>query len=647
MRKSFMAIHGSDNGNQPGSDADKMKSAFDKAGVTGGQPASDDSRGGYRRSSSADEGLTAAGFDSYFGGDFRLAPSNQSTKEFEKIFTKVLDEGLRQGPNPKIEYKIGSIDSTDSQEVGISAITVTGFTNVGGKGTGLTFVYLLDGSMDAYPTREITDAPMVQGRRPEIQLTAGDYADEALESAVIKKLTDQYGQVEFSVVGNATIPRLIRADKEDQLQYVWRMIHNAISAIASHLSQYFNEGPRPLTVRDVTNHANLSILMDLNEKPSFDATGLPIRNDITMTMRATVRSDAQGRPDRPYDIVKLSSFINLVFTMPQANTNYNQRPDTRRFTPVMTITELTSTRSMLTPETQVLALAMAPLLDNQDQYLAVFQASATARRPGRDFGAVGIEVDLSGTDSGQPVGPEDMTKLSTAQFFEMARLSLFPDLHVALAINESGAQTWLNSMFLAAANNTSGPEYAAIVQAANNLTGGVFGDMWQGGAICRTTGTRYPVGYYLDDDNEIRDLQDIDYLWVLNRCGQKNLDNVVEFGETFIGEGSADFQLVQRMQIISKFVRSATVIGYGQYVEVDPDFLVTLIAACAKAGLPLRATNNLIDLQGARGRASYAGGGGLNKAAISATVNAGGPQRRTNQGYGGTIGLNNGWRHNR
>lgn len=643
-----MAINDKDSGGKAGGDQEKMREAFAAVGVTGGATPSDDSRGTSRRSS-AEDSLTAAGFDSFFGSDFRLAPSNQSTKEFEKTFTKVLEEGLKSGHNPRIEYKIGAIDSTDSQEVGISAITVTGFTNVSGTKLGLTYAYLLDGSMDAYPSREIPDAPMVQGRRPEIQLTAGDYADDSLETAVNKKLASQFGDdVNFVVIGNATIPRLIRADKEEQSQYIWRMIHNAISAIASHLAQYYNEGPRALTVRDVTNHSNLAILMDLNEKPSFDATGLPVRNDITMTMRATVRSDAQGRPDRPYDIVKLSSFINLVYTMPQANTNYNQRPDTRRFTPVMTITELSSQRSMMTPETQVLAVAMAPLLDNQDQYLAAFQASATSRRPGRDFGAVGIEVNLSGHDDGAPVGPEDMTTLSTTQFFEMARLSLFPDLHVALAINESGAQTWLNSMFLAAVGVTSGPEYNAIVQAANNLTGGVFGEMWNGtgGMICRTTGTRYPVGYYMDDDNEIRDLQDIDYLWVLNRCGQKNLDTVVEFGDTFLGEGSADFQLTQRVAIINRLVRSATVTGYGQYVEVDPDFLVTLISACAKAGLPLRAQNSLIDLQGARGRASYAGGAGLNKAAISATVNAGGPQRRS-QGYVGGVGLNNSYRHNR
>lgn len=643
-----MAINENNTGGKSGGgDQDKMRAAFDTAGVTGNQSAGDDSRSAGRRTSS-EENLTAAGFDSFFGSDFRLAPSNQSTKEFEKVFGKVLEEGLKSGHNPRIEYKVGAIDSTDSQEVGISAITITGFTNVNGQALGLTYAYLLDGSMDAYPSREITDAPMVQGRRPEIQLTAGDYADESLETAVNKKLASQYGDnVNFVVIGNATVPRLIRADKEDQIQYIWRMIHNAISAIASHLAQNYSEGPRALTVRDVTNHSNLAILMDLNEKPSFDATGLPVRNDITMTMRATVRSDAQGRPDRPYDIVKLSSFINLVYTMPPANTNYNQRPDTRRFTPVMTITELSSQRSMMTPETQVLALAMAPLLDNQDQYLAAFQASATARRPGRDFGAVGIEVNLSGHDDGAPVGPEDMTTLSTTQFFEMARLSLFPDLHVALAINESGPQTWLNSMFLAAVGATAGPEYNAIVQAANNLTGGVFGEMWNGGAICRSTSTRYPVGYYMDDDNEIRDLQDIDYLWVLNRCGQKNIETVIEFGDTFLGEGSADFQLTQRIQIISRLVRSATVVGYGQYVEVDPDFLVTLIAACAKAGLPLRAQNNLIDLQGARGRASYAGGAGLNKAAIQATVNAGGPQRRV-QGYSvGGVGLNNSYRHNR
>jgi hypothetical protein len=638
-----MAINENKGGEKSGQEgvSQAARDAFKGAGL-GSQESTGGEERGYRRASSsgAPGDLTAAGIDSFFGHAFRSAPTNQSTKEFEKAFTKLLEDNLKSRPEDQVVFKVGSIDSSDSQDVAIAGITVTGLFEVNNKAHAATFVLLLDGSMDSYPTREIRDAPPVNGRPQEIQLTAGDYADQPLWNAIVQKLSSIYGSnIEFVSVGNATLPRYISAEKEEHRGKLYTSLYTAISAIYLHLQTAHGIGPGVLTVQAITNRATTSILMDLNDQPDFSNTGMPLRNDISMTMRSTVRSTVPGVPDKPVDIVKLSAYVNLLFQMPPQPTALNQRPDTRRFVPQLVLTDLTSKRSVLTPETQLLALAMAPLLDYNDQYLAAFTASATQGRPGRDFGAVGYEVNLSGVENSAPVGKEDLSKMSTADFFEMARMSLFPELHVALAIDESGALTWLNSMFLDAAVNPNGDGYNSIVQAADNLTGGIFSKLWNGGIIARSTGTRYHVGYYFDDNNEMRDLQDIDPLWMLNRCGSKYIESYYEFCDTFLGDSSPDAQLVARWNIITKYVRNATLIGYGQIVEMDPDFLVALIQAIKSAGLSLRANNALIDFQGARGRASFQGSPGLNKSVINATLNAGGGERRGPSFQGG-VGLN-------
>lgn len=640
-----MAINDNKGDNKgQGQGDERVRQAFSAADLGGGS-AADEPRGQRRRSTNSD--LTAAGIDSFFGRHLRQAPTNQNTKEFEKVYSKTLEDSIKVMPDDPLSFHVNSIDSTDSQDVAIAALLVTSIVETSGARHGVVYTILLDGSMDSYPTREIRDAPPVNGRPLELPLTAGDYADQPLWNAIVTKLQGIYGNdVAFEAAGNGTLPRYVSVEKEEHKPIIYSSLFDAVGAIETYIERKFEVGAPPLTIRDITNRATNQILMDLNDTPDISAMGEPIRNDISMTLKATVRSNVQGVPDKVVDVVKLSAFVNLIYTNPPPR-GANERPDTRRYTPQIVLTNLVSKTSLMTPETQLLALAMAPLLNYNDQYLAPFTASATANRPGRDFGALGLEVDFSGdaNSNGQPLGHEDISKMSTSEFFSMARMALFPELHVALAINESGAQTWLNSMFLDAANQTGGEAYNTIVDAANNLTGDVFGKLWNGGMIARSAGTRIHMGYYIDDNNERRDLLDIDYLWMLNRCGAKNLDRVWEFGDTFLANDvSPDAQLVTRWNIIQQFVRNATLIGYGQIVELDPDFLLTLIQAIKTAGLPLRANNSLVDFQGARGRASYQpSDGGLSSTSVASVLNAGDNQRRGPSNYGG-LGLNSSWR---
>lgn len=624
--------------NEPTPPETSIKGAFEAAGI--GKEKTEE-RGHARRTAPTDRSdLTAAGIDSYFGHAFRNAPSNQSTKEFEKAFNKILEDNLKGRPDDPVRFSISSIDSSDSQDVSIAAILFIGHFTSGGKARAAVFILLLDGSMDAYPTAIITDAPSVNGRPQEIQLTAGDYAEAPLWNAIVQKLQNTQGaNVDYVSVGNATLPRYISAEKEEHRNRLYTALYTGISAIYLHMHSAFGIGPGALTIETITKRANTVILMDLNDQPTFTATGMPVRSDITMTLRSIVRSAVPGVQDKAVDIVKLAGYVDLLWTMPPAPTTLNQRQDTRRYTPYFVISDLTSLRSVLTPETQLAALAMAPLLDHNDQYLAAFTASATANRPYRNFGALGLEVNLSsqeGLMTGS--GIEDPKKMSTAEFYQMAQLCLFPELHVALAIDKAGALTWLNSMFLEAALEPNGDAHKAVLAAADNLTGKVFTEIWQGGEIAYPMNTRYHVGYYFDDNNDMRDLQDIDYLWMLNRCGPKHIEAAWAFSDTFLGDGSPDAALVARWEIIQKFVRNATLIGYGQRVEINPQFLIDLIQACKRAGLPLRSNTSLIDFQGVRGRASYQGTRGLNKSAINATLNAGG-ERRGPSTLGG-LGLN-------
>jgi hypothetical protein len=623
-----------------------MGDAFAKAGITGkpsdAAPAASETTDTRRpRRSSSLDNVTAAGINNHFRRSFARAPTSQAVIEFAKAFQKSLDENSQTEADSPVQYFIKSVDSSDSQDVAIACILVCAAFEAAGKKQMIVFTLLVEGSVAQMPMTEIAIPGL--NKPVELQMTAGDYAVESLWAAITAKLTSVFGgDYNFVPAGDFTLPRTI--DPVKDVAEIRECLFYATGALDTYIERTFDIGSEPLTIQVITNKATTAIVMDLNDRPGITATGMPLRNDVAMTLRSTVRSTATGVPDKVINVVRLQGFIDLAFTNPPARNDANMRQDTRRFTPRFVLTDLASETNLITLETQLLALSLAPLLDNNDQYLAPLMPAATQRNKFRDFGAVGFEVNLSGEDGARPVGKEDLSKMSTAEIFTMARMSLFPDLHVALLVDEAGPVTWMNSAFVNAAMTNGGDAYEAIFDAANNLTGKLFESFFPAGTpISVLTNTRMHMGYYYDENGEIRDLLDIDYLWFLNYAGAKNIEMVYDFADTFLGNDDPNKQLADRWAIITKAVPSATLVSYGQIVELTPEFLTALIQSVKQAGLQLRAQNSLVDFNNARGRASFAGGGGLNSQQIGGILNQGnvGDNRR-GSGYqqGAGLGMN-------
>jgi len=623
-----MPIH-ENNGDQPQSST-STKEAFGRAGV-GADTFS-------RKTVSSN--VTAAGINNFFHRSFGRNQSSQAVIELEKAFNKCLEENLKQDAARSVSYAIHAIDSNDNQDVAIAAVLAVAKLETDKGRKGVVYIMLVEDSVPQMPIIEIN----VAGSNKPVQLpmTAGDYATPSLWDAIEVKLKQIYGSdVEFSPVGSDTLARgVITAGEKDKLT-VRSALFAAMAAIDTFIETSFIPDAERLTIQMVTNNAKTSIQMNLNDAPRTGETGLPVRSDIVMSLQATVQTNVKGIPDQVVPICSLAAYTNLLYTVPPPPTNLNMRPDTRRFTPQVVLTQIESENNLVTLETSLLSLSMAAILDFNEQYLAPFIPSATRNNQFRDFGAVGYEVNFVPEDpNARPSGKEDMSKLSTAEIHQMMNMALFDDLHVALLVNESGPNTWLNVAFSDAASGNAAA-YQAIIDAANKLTGNVFGQNFPAGApIAHLSSTRLHLGYYRTaEHDEIRDLLDIDQLWMYNFCGERNIDMAYEFAETFLGNDDPNVQLANRWQIITRCVPSATLVSYGQIVDLDPAFLTALTQSVKNAGLPLRAVSQLVDFQGARGRASYQGvGGGLNKQVIGGILAQGAPARQV---YGGgAMGLN-------
>lgn len=586
------------------------------------------------------------------------AQTSQIVTEARKVLEKSLSE-YQIDVNNGVTYKIDSIDQTLAGVKMAAVLTLAYFKSDEGKDTMLFYTTLLEASVPSLGFKDVTpkvNASFNRDNEPRRSImapqTAYDFATPGFVAAIENKLRQSYGEgYDLIPVGGMTIPRSIDLTKDENR--VHEILVNVVGALDTYIARQFG-GEAPLTIRDVTENSTVSIIMDHHTVPGINAIGLPVRQDVTLTLRSTQRSANAGEPDESKEVVQASGYIDLIFTEPPVNNTLNARPETRCLTPFFLLTGLTSVDfNLITPETQLLALGLTPVMAHGEQYLAPLMNRATQGNPDHDAGALGFLVNYSGDPSGQPIGFEDTSKMSTKEQLDMLRAAIFPELHVAIIIDKSGPLSWMNSLFVDAANGDTRAE-DAVIEAANNLTGGVFGDKWRdkygdngGPELFRILRGGKHLGYYTNAAGEVRDLNDADTLWAFNTFGERNIERAWEYIETYLQDGDEIVQMAQRWKIITDRYPNATLVSTGVMVEATPELMEVLFDSLSVAGLTMRAATVLQDFSGARNRASFQGGRGLDAATVGTSLNRnyGGTGER-GRGLDNSMGLNS-WRNRR
>ena len=105
---------------------------------------------------------------------------------------------------------------------------------------------------------------------------------------------------------------------------------------------------------------------------------------------------------------------------------------------------------------------------------------------------------------------------------------------------------------LEAAANGSPEANRAIVDAANSLTNNLFSNHFNGGEIIRPDDYRVMLGTYVradDPDNTLRDSREVEYLAMLNLCGDQP-DIIKEFEKA---QSSGAYPLEKRVALCMAF----------------------------------------------------------------------------------------------
>jgi hypothetical protein len=438
--------------------------------------------------------------------------------------------------------------------------------------------------------------------------TPATLADDALATVIRQRVGQLMPQAEIFSADWSQVPTNFKIDDPYKVASIFM---NAIRACACELETK-TPGFKFSRLADVAADSS-SLLVDsihLNQDQAnppveaFDAAGLPIRAEIVSDFRSEQQRQGGAQQDKTentagvMEIGRVLAYTSLnidpvagrrnryVVGGNQGNSN-----DTQEYSGEITISGFDA--GVLPDLGNVLLLisTMLPLFDQQKygpQWLRSFLPAHLQLHGGpgrsnfrpRDLGATNFDY---GAKIGDAVGPFPTHEASFGndEFYRLVNFIMQPYPAFSIDVPVAGADTWFLRVF-AEATEVDGARQA-IINAMDAMTENRFS------AIFNQTASRQIVlprtervlnGYYTDDQGRVRDLREIDMLYLLNAKGHEQPDIAKRWANTF--GGSNDYQLAERLKLIEMVVHP-TVTGISIHKTFHPDFLVAMDQSIAQS----------------------------------------------------------------
>lgn len=538
----------------------------------------------------------------------RLGASEVASK-FLAALQKDYDEKIKAKEIYRDFYQLHLLDNTNlGIPLPLIAMVMTQEHN-GQKHAGV-FTFVVAGGGNKLSNRFLSYG---QNQQVEIDVVPGDVINEDMWNVVKSYLGEQYGSdVNFHNSGAAVLPREMSPDDAGEIA---RAVYNASQALYTVLENQVTGGEEPFNLAMIKG-LTLQASVDLNPAPVHALGGLPVRNDIGVSLNYLTRvTGLAGGGDVVEGLTRVAGYIDLEYVGPaqpqQAQMGYNpymQAVPTQQFIPRYVITDLDTRINAITPETVLLGLITAGMVGQHLTWVRQFEPRMGLKKGEedlRDIGALGYVVNFGSPDS-KPEKVPTHGAFSQQDLFNLVTFAVYDRMIVSMDIEETGTLAWLHQAFIAAANGSQAA-YDLIVNASDNLTNGHFKTLWKNGPIVRDDANRVHLGYYIDKkDGERHDLREIDRLAILNLFGGRDPDVVATWDRSWLDMNvPLDIRTEMRAKILKNMLAGVEITGFARRVSFTEDFIVTLTTAAAQAGLVIQQTNMLMVMQSGVTRPVY------------------------------------------
>jgi hypothetical protein len=512
------------------------------------------------------------------------------------VYSAVKEIANAKGLNLEVALEI--LDNTVVQ-VGLSAIV---FSHK--HGNNVYFSTLLIEGSETTTLKPIK--VQFQGRDfTELARPATDFYDATTTHAIIDSLRTTYpgSAVEIIDVGANVISRVVTIGKSvadlvkstEMDLYVFYAINNILAAKLDDT----NEATFNVSVAVSDRNARVRAQIDKNPAPIVSASGLPIRSDVSITISATTGDSLNGAKFvSSDDITVINGYMDLSYidarvaaALQSQITGVAVDPSsiTQTYMPRFVMTRVDSLLPVYNAEFSLLAIASSLAMSRDNAWMDLFKPRY-GRKPGLDLtdvGALGFEA-VHLTEDGQAaridVKSDDFSG-NINNLVEYLSTSMFTAINYSMDIVECSDTGGIDSLYLAAATGVPSA-IDAVIRHADQLTGGRFSEIWEGGAIATYNNVIVPMGYYEDKDGVLRDLRTYDYLAMLNKWGETDINLVQKFSEAFdkINEDPYYRLSVLKDLLVNTIGSSVNVTSFAHRIDWDPTFLTTLVTAIANAG---------------------------------------------------------------
>lgn len=369
------------------------------------------------------------------------------------------------------------------------------------------------------------------------------------------------------------------------------------------------KGDTPFNVAAV-KEANevLTARLDFTGHTRYDITGQPARSDIVVSMNRSIRNQ-QGQviqSDEFYDADTLfnevSMFVNLEYDPSQPQQQqpgfYQPQQATQLLTPAVVVTGVRQAPWILanTPELYFLALSNAYRVTAQTSWIQTFLPQLGKKEDPRDIGAISYLSQKAAKTStkGDTFTAQDFTDLMT--IFVRPQAAFMIDIN---PVGENSAvEAWLLEAAVPPGQLPQGERVlratGLIVKHINFLTNNAFSQYFDHTKypIVIQTGTDVHRGWYLDENNEKRDLRDLDTLAMLNAT-KGDLNTFMSWYRTMCDRSiPSDLRLKQREGFERLYLgNNLEIEGIDTRLMLHPAFVEALDKSTRDAGVAVDIEN--------------------------------------------------------
>ena len=528
------------------------------------------------------------------GGMSRRPTSEVLTKAHDVIVKQLTDNPI----DNRFTIELLKVDNTKSTELRLSSVVAT--VKINSVDNLIAYhTVLLEGSSDPIPSRteSINGAPVV------VRRFASDVYSQTYSQAVRDLVTSMNPGFEVVDCSATVLPSSFNFEDKDAVR---AFVQNAILPSVSELAQRA-PGYVEINLASLERDCSLQAAVAFNEQTRTDYSGLPVRNDISVTLQAvsTTRQDANelNNQERSLTLAQVGGFIDFVWAPENESvTTYGQYnpAQNRKFAARFVATSLENLQGY-SIENQLLALAPALTLGEGTNWYPAFSPRLlngglkTSVNP-RDIGALNIEANVLDTTGAGGYGAVIDTTAASFTHQELGRfihMAIRPGLLFSVDVSACGSDTWYNEVLSAAAGGNPGAAHA-ILEAANVLTNGNFAQIYgNSGCPVLQNDERIMLGYYVGTDGQRHDIREIDHLAVLNYIGTKDPAAAQNWGDTYTRE---DYPISKRIEYRERMVQE--IIGsevvftqHAQRVTFTKVFLEAFGKALAATGVVIKSVN--------------------------------------------------------